>query len=320
MDIEELDNRLEILMWKNHGDLINKLSELGGGISNKFHNWTPLKLIGLSYFAGGYANILSSLKKKFPDLKIIYIDLFAGSGLNCINGTYFAGSPLVCIDSVRNRRTEMDKMYFNDNNNEYCNALKKRLEYLESIDEFSWISNNYEILNLDCNEAMNSIIENIKNIGFQNFLAFIDPYRIELSWNCLENLLSIPYGDIMISFQAKLIAKDIGRYRENQLTDSKDKIQQFLGEEDQSVIIKLDSEEKIKNYYIDKISRHRKFIRDIEIKSGGGYRYFIIFASRKEDPPWGKYIDKMKKFIESYNGDLVEHSIDYLTCKQLRLI
>jgi len=33
-----------------------------------------------------------------------------------------------------------------------------------------------------------------------------------------------------------------------------------------------------------------------------------------------KYIDKMKKFIESYNGDLVEHSIDYLTGKQLRLI
>lgn len=320
MDIRDLDKRMKILKWDKHGDLLQNMAEAGGDVYNEFREWTPLKLCGLSYFAGGYAQILGNLKKKFPNLEIVYIDLFSGCGIDRIENVFVAGSPMVCIDSVTNRPAEFDTMYFNDANPEYRSALEKRLESLSEVDSFSWISDRYCTLNKDCNEALAEIVDNLNRKGFINYLAFIDPYKWEISWSAMEKLLSIEYGDIMMTLQARLIAKEIGKYVKQGTSSIEDNIKRFLGEEDRSIIENLNSEQAVKEYYMEKIRKYRRFIVDIEIKGGRRkpYRYYLIFASRR-DPPWKSYITKMKMFVESFSGDLVRASLDYLTGKTVRL-
>jgi three-Cys-motif partner protein len=321
MDIKDLDKRLKILRWDKHEDLLHNIAEAGGDVYNQFKRWTPLKLCGLSYFAGGYAQILGNLKKTYPNLNVVYIDLFSGCGINKIKNTLIAGSPLVCIDSVTNRHVEFDIMYFNDSNPDFHFALEKRLESLSKIDSFAWIADRYYLLNKDCNEAIENIVDHLKRERFINYLAFIDPYKWEISWSAMENLLSIEYGDIMMTFQARLVAKEIGRYVSQGASSLGENIRRFLGEEDEDVIERLNSEQAVKEYYVGKIREYRKFIVDIEIKGGRSnpYRYYLIFASRKKNPPWGSYITKMKAFVESFSGDLVKASLDYLSGKTLRL-
>jgi three-Cys-motif partner protein len=319
-DITYLDERLKILRWDAHGELINEVAEKGGNISNEFKKWTPLKLCGLSYFAGGYASILARLKREFPNLNVLYIDLFSGSGINRIDDITIVGSPLACIDSATNRNVTFDAMYFNDSNPEYCAALQERLEFLSEIDPFRWICGKYRILNKDCNEALEEIVEYLNQRRFINYLAFIDPYKWEISWDSLEKLLSIEYGDVMITLQALLVAKEIGKYLKSKPPSLGETISRFLGEENESILEGLGTELALKDYYIGKIRRYRKFVVDIKIRSGNcSYKYFLIFASRKENPPWASYITKMKDFVESFSGDLVNASFEYLTGKTRRL-
>lgn len=320
VDIEYLDKRLRILKWEKHGDLLQNVAEAGGDICNDFRDWTPLKLCGLSYFAGAYAQILQNLKKRSGNLEIVYIDLFAGSGMNKVNNTLIAGSPLVCIDSVANRQIEFDTMFFNDASPEYCEALRKRLEFLSTTDPFAWISGRCHIMNKDCNEALYEMVNHLRRITYKNYLAFIDPYKWEISWEAMRNLLSIEYGDIMITLQARLIAKEVGRYLTQGSQTTGEKIENFLGEETKEVIGTLNTEKTIKDYYIDKISQYRSFVVDIEIKSGSSYRYYLIFASRRNNPPWKGCITNMKSIVENFSGDLVTHSLDYLEGRTQRLL
>jgi len=177
------------------------------------------------------------------------------------------------------------------------------------------------IFNKDCNEAIKDIEQYMNSIKYKNYLAFIDPYHMEIWWKSMEKLLSFEYGDIMIVLQAKLIVRTIGTYLHSRSLSHGKKIQRFLGEENHNIIEQLRTEESVKKYYINKIYKYRKFIVDIEIKSGkrDPYRYYLIFATRRENPPWKNYIMKMKKFVEIFSGDLVETSIDYITGKAQRL-
>jgi three-Cys-motif partner protein len=321
--IEDLDKRLKILRWDKHEDLLSNIAKAGGEVYNEFKNWTPLKLCGLSYFAGGYARILQKLKtRQFSGkLDVIFIDLFSGCGINKIKDVLIAGSPLVCIDSVTNSQAKFDTMFFNDATPKYYTALGDRLEFLSRNDSFAWIENRYHIMNKDCNKALDDIVGYLNQIRYKNYLAFVDPYHMEIWWHSMERLLSIEYGDIMITFQAKLVARSIGTYLSSGSPSHGEKIRKFLGEENEGIIKQLNNEKAVKEYHINKIRNYRKFIVDIEIRSGRSnpYRYYLIFASRRKDPPWRSYIIKMKKLVESFSGDLVKASLDFLTGKMLRL-
>jgi three-Cys-motif partner protein len=326
VDITNLDRRLEILKWEKHGDLLNKIADVGNKeCVNEFREWTPLKLIGLSYFAGGYATILSSLREKNSDLKVVYIDLFSGCGINKIEDILFVGSPLATIDSVSNRRLsnpkiEFDMMFFNDLNDNYFNALTKRLNMLETNEYFLWIKNKYTISNKDCNDLLDEIVNYLNSHSKINYLAFIDPYKWAISWKKLESLISIGYGDIMITLQAKLIAKEIGKY-DSLNEETQNKIKDFLGIIDDEEIRLLNTEAGVKDHYINKLSKYMGFIKDIEIKGGDSnpFKYYLIFATHKGAPKWQDYIESMKGFVETYSGDLVKDCIDHMKRKQMRI-
>ena len=327
MDINHLDNRLKILKWTKHGDLLEKVVSCGGrDCLNEFKKWTPLKLIVLSYFAGVYTSIL---RNQLKDIDLIYIDLFSGTGVNIIKESkeILVGSPLAFIDSVSNRNLTFDMMFFNDIDPKSTEALKKRLGYLEERDQFKWISGKYEISTLECNDAIDIITNKINNYRFKHFLAFIDPYKWQLQWSSFEKLLSIGYGDIIITFQSLLTAKEIGSLKSGHLKGKIKSLKSFLGEENEEVIINLGStegiglEEGVRKYYINKIIKYKPFVMDIKISAGGKnpYKYYIIYATGKEDPKWVDVLSRLQKFIEEHSGDEVNISIDYLQGKQKRM-
>lgn len=321
MSIEDLDRRLRILRWDKHGTLLHNAAEAGENVYNRFRRWTPLKLFGLSYFAGGYIQILGGLRKRHPNLYVVYLDPFSGCGINKIGNILLAGSPLVCIDSATNRQVEFDAMFFNDADSGFSSSLEKRLRFLSQTDPFQWITGKYHVSNKDCNKALDDIVDYLRRKGFVNYLAFIDPYKWEISWSIMKELLSIEYGDIMMTFQARLVAKEIGKYSIQGTPSLGDNIKRFLGEEDEDIIRKLRTEQAVKEYYMEKINNYRKFVLDIEIRGGRSnpYRYYLLFASRQKNPTWKEYIVKMKEFMESFSGDLVKSSLDYLTGKIQRL-
>ncbi|MGD2248038.1 MAG: three-Cys-motif partner protein TcmP [Candidatus Methanofastidiosia archaeon] len=326
-DIEDLDKRLEILQWDKHNGLLDEVAQAGEYIYNEFKQWTPLKLMGLSYFAGGYAQILGNLKKKHQNLHLVYIDPFSGCGINKIDSqdnqdVLIAGSPLTCIDSVTNREVEFDCMFFNDADPEFSSSLEKRLEFLSDVDPFCWIADSYCVYNKDCNDALKDIVHYLNEKGFINYLAFLDPYKWEISWSMMEELLSIEYGDIIMTFQARLVAKEIGKYLSQRIPSLGDNIRRFLGEENENVIEKLGNEKAVRKYYLEKIKEYRKFVLDIKIKSGKRkpYSYYLVFASRKKNPRWKRYIVEMRRLVESFSGDLVGSSFDYQMGRTQRLL
>lgn len=322
-DIEYLDERLKILMFnkddEKHPELLKQLKEISPAM-NEFNYWTPLKLIGLSYFVGSYLDILASMEKKHGPVELVYIDPFCGCGLNNIENVILAGSPIVAISCASKVSRRFDRMYFGDLSEEYARALIKRLKHLTTIDDYKWIKGKCTIQFVDANQFLNDVVEELHKIDYKNYFAFIDPYFMDLSWEVFERLLAIPYGDIMYTLQSKLIAKEIGKDTIDNMTHTQetiDKYSRFFGAEPKEWV-KLRTEKAVKDYFIKKIQKYKEFVVDIQIKHEGFY-YYLIFASRKKNPPWGSIIIRLKKIIESYDGDAVQYSLDFITGKRGRI-
>lgn len=71
----------------------------------------------------------------------------------------------------------------------------------------------------------------------------------------LQKLLEIEYGDVFITLQATLTAKEIAKKHHSD--EIKERISSFLGA-DEEEWRKLTTEEAVKNYYIGKIREYEK--------------------------------------------------------------
>jgi len=314
--IEDLDKRLDILMMEDKSEVMKKLCEIE--ICNEFNPWTPLKLIALSYFTGPYLRIIGSLKNRYGgNLFVAYIDVFSGSGINKLNDSYMVGSPIVAIDSANTARCKFDAIYLADINKTYVQALHKRLKMLEEHEEYAWIKNRYKIYERDASDALLEIVNELNQIQYKNYLAFIDPYKWEMEWFSLKELLKIR-GDLLITHQARLIAKEIGKYNTGGLTEEKaEEITKYLGIP-HNEWKKLNKEEKVKEFYIGRIKKYKKFVKEWTVKSGKGYRYYLIFASSQKDPKWKSIIDNLSRF-ETFSGDLVQRCLERMKGRAFRI-
>ncbi len=120
-----------------------------------------------------------------------------------------------------------------------------------------------------------------------------------------------------------MIAKEIGKYNSVGLSEETVRtISECLGASPEEWS-RLGREEILKNYYIEKIKSYRNYVVDIMVKGkipgGPTFKYFLIFASRKKNPPWKNWIERMKEFVENYSGDIVEDSLKYLDGKTIRI-
>ena len=305
--IEKLFKKLEKLFLRDEPELLNNLRRLGP--CNKFKTWTPLKLIGLLYVLNPYLTIVNkALKQNYRDIQIFYIDLFSGSGLNEVSSNKMGkqpvmiGSPLVAIETACNSPCRFDLMFFNDADESCCDALRERLAYLEKFEKYSWIKGKWKVLNLDVNKAVDSILSELPK--FANSFLFVDPYKWEIEWSQLEKILRLN-GDALIIHQAKLIAKEIGR-KSNLTPDVRAKIENYLGEKIENL---TGSEEDVKSKYIGKIKSIKGYVNPVLVKKTGGesnFRYYLIFATKKENPPWKDVVEGMKQLVESTSGEDVE--------------
>jgi len=316
--VQELIPKIQVLKMENNPQLLKKLIS----VSNKFcefEKWTPLKLISLSYIISPYLRIVdTSLKKKYGSkMCITYIDLFAGCGLNKIEKNVILGSPLLSIEKCKHVGKFFDKFYFIEREPTLCKALKKRLEVLEEENGYEWLKERYKIIvgnsNLKINEIINELSSTFEKV---NSLAFIDPYKWEIEWETLENIFQL-YGDFLMICQPLLIAKEIGKYNKGSLTKKTiQEISKYFGEKPE-VWSKLITENKVKEFYINKIRRFGiRHLETIHIKSGkGAYSYYLIFGSKtkKQNPPWWSLVKTLKEFIESYNGNIVNDSFKITT-------
>ena len=124
---EWLKGRLELLFR------YPELSKISPDIYNKCGVWTPLKIIGVGYFASIYSKIIS----KQPWVKKwYYIDLFAGSGIHKVSetGDTILGTCIHAIDSFKN---PPHKVFLVEKDPEKKMALENRLNFLKSnVDKF----------------------------------------------------------------------------------------------------------------------------------------------------------------------------------------
>ncbi len=317
--IEELDKRLSILRMEDKPEIIERLAEIK--TYNEFKAWAVLKLAGLSYLPKQYLNIINKrLRQEYGKLTVVYIDLFAGSGLNKIKGydKPFLGSPLLVIDRASRASYQFDKLFFVDKSREYIKALEERIKILSEYDEYSWIKGRCFTIPKDANEAAKEIASKLNKIKYKNCLIFIDPYKWQIKRDSLERLLEF-HGDVLITLQALLIAKEIGKHNSSGLKEETvEKISEFFGMSE-SRWRKLSTEDSVKEEYIKIIKEHKPFVVDIKVKSGGLYRYYLIFASKRSNPPWKNWILRLKNLVESFSGDIAEHCIERMYGRASRL-
>ncbi|RLF51424.1 MAG: hypothetical protein DRN19_02825 [Thermoplasmata archaeon] len=314
--IEDLNRRLDILAMKSKPHIMKRLCKIE--VFNEFNLWTPLKLIALSYFVGPFLRIVGNLKEIYGNLFIAYIDVFAGSGINKFGDYYTVGSPIAAIDSANTTDHKFDMMYFADKNEEFIEALCRRLELLEKYEEYRWITDRYKVIHGEANETLPAIVEEISENRYKNCLAFIDPYKWEIKMDVLSRLLEEIRGDVLITHQAVLTAKEIGKFKKGMLKDdTANKIAEYLGVST-SDLPKFDTEEKVKNLYVEKIKEYKSYVKAWTVRSDTGYRYHLIFASSKKDPSWAGVIESLTEF-EKFTGNLVKYCFDRMAGRAPRI-
>jgi len=315
LDIEKVKEFIEIVRILPNSFLIKNK------VYNEFESWSLLKLFALYYIEGPYLRIVTSqLKRKHSEeCSIIYIDMFAGSGVNKIDSNFFLGSPLLTIKIATKMKCYFDKLFFLEKEQNYVSALEKRIKELINIEKIKWIEGRYEIFPGDANKNIEKILKNLDK-KIINCLIFIDPNKAEHQWQSVEKLLNLR-GDVLITFQSLLIAKEIGKAKSSHhpiTKEKKEELARCLGVSEEK-LLELDDEEKVRKYYIQKVKSCKKFVDTIQVKSGKGYSYYLIFGSSRENPPWKPIITSVKRYIESATGKEMKQFINVLLGKQLSL-
>lgn len=140
---------------------------------------------------GSYCDIFTRGMKNLWK-QLVYIDLFAGAGYTKINktGVIYKSSPLIALSLP----VPFTKYIFCEKDTAKCNALLARVKR-----EYP----NYDtsILNLDCNEATQKIIDEIPHFNKDNTLltfCFVDPYSLNLHFKTIKELSESRLIDFLI--------------------------------------------------------------------------------------------------------------------------
>lgn len=303
-------SKLEVTSSKFNEEITN-IIKINSGIYNKFHPWTPLKLVLLNYALDTCTTIVR--KRKFFHNKY-YVDLFAGSGLNRISKTndFFVGSPLV---ASLNYSEEYTSMFFCENKSDFAEALESRLKFLRK--------NKFSVEKIDCNLYLNKIL-NILNEPNSYSFVFIDPYYTEFSWDSMKKILKLKRGnfigrDIIFTFMSNNLQRYVGLAKKGKSKGLE--LTKFFGDESWK---KADSIDELVEIYKQNILKEKPdtVVRTIKVQSkkrGFCYHLFFITNKTKGKNPWLKSIDKAKSEIESNSDKSVEMALDLIKKRQMDL-
>ncbi len=199
--------------------------------------WTGLKLIALKYYIKPYLDILGSR------VKVAYIDLFAGPGLDRIGARKvpLPGSPLLPIMVHEEQEGRSFSRYvFSEKDSMYCRALGVRARRF--CPAGATIEPPYEG---DANEYVSQLAGIVKENGIGHCLVFVDPEGLQWAWTSMETLVrTIPYCDLIVNFPST------GLTRISTTTDPQTRgtIARFLGIAPEELPSVVDEEWAINRY------------------------------------------------------------------------
>ncbi len=307
-DYERLCCELEEL--RRAGEVVVKTTGSLG--SYTAHHWTVLKLVFLKmYVRDVYTPIIG---KRYPYM--VFIDLFAGKGLNTYNKAkfYVPGSSLIAwffatypfdkIYTVGYDKPSTDPPYI---------WLSKRLHAFIPRQRF-WLGKG------DANVLIDVIRDDLLKMrdrvrdefgGGIHFLAFIDPDCHEARWSTIEKLINLEKegicGDFIILLQARLIARIIGKIRSE--PDKSEKMAKdldgFFGTDEWREFIELKGgiEQRVIDLYTRRLEKLKKraLIEKIDIElMREDVHYYLIYITRetKQGSPYLNTVKWLKEFVE----------------------
>jgi len=161
-------------------------------------SWTADKLAFLSK----YIHLFNQGMKNRWQVRV-YIDLFAGPGMNIIRpgAAETDGSPLIALKS----QVPFTHCFFNDLNPQFVAALRARAQTVLNAGK-PGAPSNIEFLNHDCNEAVTRIVTRAPAGSL--VLAFVDPFKWELTFDSLANLTRNRRVDLLYTFHTGSIKRN----------------------------------------------------------------------------------------------------------------
>ncbi|OPY26020.1 MAG: hypothetical protein A4E28_02734 [Methanocella sp. PtaU1.Bin125] len=256
--------------------------------------WSFLKLTCLfSYAYFTYAPII----KKNGYKNMCYVDLFSGTGLDTFEDyggkkQHLLGSPVLMSTFDR---TPFDRCYFFENDGH--ELLTKRLQLLK---EKGKLTSTCKVYSSDCNESIDSLINELRDLDEAHFLLFVDPFSTEIHWSTMDKLLSMryPHFDMLFNFNSFGI---------NRKTSWEKYLPQFFSDESYKKCLSVPQTKRLdcyKEIYINKLKQYKnvKTLKVIKISSGSGFYYDLIYTTRKENAGYAKGIDHLKSIIEKMTG------------------
>lgn len=134
------------------------------------------------------------LRSKVPNRPRYYVDLFSGPG-KCIDkyGNPCDGSPLIATKT----RPPFTDFVFVDLNEDYCEALKKRLAGISNVN----------VKQGDCNKVVSEVLS-MMNTSDPCFV-FLDPFGLDLKWKTVETLSEKRRIDLLINFPVGAVCRSM---------------------------------------------------------------------------------------------------------------
>jgi three-Cys-motif partner protein len=150
-------------------------------------NWTKIKLDIVKEYASAYSRIMAAQRN--PSLCHIYIDAFAGAGLNIARSTgdFVLGSPLNAL-SVSPPFKEF-------------HLIDMDQSKIDSLKQLTNTNPRVKIYEGDCNQIL--LQEVFPKARFENYrraLCLLDPYGLHLNWDVIAEAGQMKSVEIFLNF------------------------------------------------------------------------------------------------------------------------
>ena len=278
--------------------------------------WTLLKLAVFAYYIDVYTVIAKSYFNR-----ILYIDLFAGNGINEIqvgNTREIVLGSAMLAKKVPRVGKEFDKLILVEKNEENAKMLEKILPEAHVICD-------------DCNKptVLKEIVDEIDSDNKTHFLALMDPEGLELKWNTVETLLKLN-GDSIINYMCAGVGRNWGNIHSKATKESvkeslKRTITEFFGCKDWKNCLPPNeggSAECLFDLYFRRVKKFKKSSVPITVRGVKGFHYHIIVAVRRTGGTqgWIDAIYRAKRMIEMTTEDDIKKLLDVFQGRQAQLL
>ena len=154
---------------------------------DEINYWSEVKLDIVREYAQAYSTILSSRKE--PSLYHIYVDAFAGAGVNISKSTgkFVPGSPLNALLVEPPFR----EYYFIDLDSAKADSLR----------ELSTERSDVSVYEGDCNTLLlQEVFPHAEYESYRRALCLLDPYGLHLSWEVILRAGQMKSVEIFLNF------------------------------------------------------------------------------------------------------------------------